>query len=98
LKIRRKSAAEGRVRRRQPHSRHHGDRSRRRVRALGLLVAALAALLDAANDPKAPRLLAVVLFLPVIGEILTSLAIIVGLGATIRATTQSSREAATISS
>lgn len=66
-----------------------------------LLVAALAAfaaLLDAAQDRKATRLLAIVLFLPLVGEILTSLAIIVGLGATIRATTHSSHDAVTASS
>jgi hypothetical protein len=65
---------------------------------LAAALAALAALLDAADDPKARRLLAVALFLPVVGEIVTSLAIIAGLGASIRASTHSNRAAAATSS
>ena len=59
-----------------------------------LLVAAIttfAALLEAAPDPKLPRVLGVALFVPILGEIITSLAIIIGLGATIRTSTMIAR-------
>jgi hypothetical protein len=57
----------------------------------GLLIAAaigaLAALLGPSPEPTLRRLIGITLFLPVVGEAFGSLAIIVGLGATIRVAT-----------
>jgi hypothetical protein len=57
-------------------------------------IAGFAALLEAAPGPKPKRLLAVALLLPIVGEIVASLAIIVGLGAAIRASALPRRAAA----
>jgi hypothetical protein len=54
---------------------------------LAAAVGALAALLGPSPEAKLRRLIGVTLFLPVVGEAVASLAIIVGLGATIRVAT-----------
>jgi hypothetical protein len=58
---------------------------------LAAAIATFAALLEAAPNPKLRRVLGVALFLPIVGEMITSLAIIIGLGATIRTSSMIAR-------
>ncbi|HEV7567338.1 MAG TPA: hypothetical protein VGO31_15435 [Microbacteriaceae bacterium] len=58
---------------------------------LAAAITTFAALLEATPDPKLRRVLGVALFLPILGEMITSLAIIIGLGATIRTSTMIAR-------